>query len=191
MPAKVCFFKPATAQFRRATCINGCFSLVLSVRDSSSLIMLGALNHCERNLTSATPHSLSSKFLLRMRRQDSAAPLACLAQSPILRSVRLVVSERTSRPGSNLSRRNSRYRHFRRARTSSETATTNNPTNERVKSNYDEHCFPASRCCRRAGLHLWCSNEERHALFASSSWASSLLATQGAEANACLRKNCS
>jgi hypothetical protein len=50
----------------------------------SSRITYNAGSEPERNLKLAAPHELSSKFLLRMRREDRPAALAVLDQQTIL-----------------------------------------------------------------------------------------------------------
>ena len=134
------------------------------------------------DLTSATPHKLPSKFLLRMRRQDCAPALAFLVQPQVLPAMWLAVSQTTTCATGDESHWTSHSRNSSRSRTSSETTAINYSTIKHVDGHTRNNSrFPTDRCCRRAGLHLWCANKERFTLFSACPWSSSLLATQGSQ----------
>ena len=173
MPTDNGFFKRTAATLRRTAYINGCFLKATRRRFTYNT---GRPIRRE-DLTSATPHKLPSKFLLRMRRQDCSPALAFLVQPQVLSAVWLAVSQTTTCATSNESHSNSNSRHFRRARTAAETSALNHSTIKHDSRTRNNSRSPTGDCCRRAGLHMRSANEEGHAMFSPCPRSSSLLAT--------------
>lgn len=134
------------------------------------------------------PHDLSSKFLLRMRREDRSPALAFLDQQTILRSMFRAI---LSLPDTAISVSSDRFNvggSFNRARHQATSATTRDRTAGQHTS--DTKLIDCERVCAshsRRRLHLRRTNEERHTLLPTGPWSSTLLATQGTARHAASR----
>lgn len=169
MPAHRRFFK--RADFGRSRNAIGCF--VKGGYNARDLQMKGP--HV------AAPHNLSPKFLLRMRREDRPATLACMDQPQVLRQVLSRCRENALATARSYNIDFLVSRNFDRTRLPSRTATAcHRATGAVVIPN----CCNSTTDDLRAGLHLRRSHQERQTVLAPRPWSSSLLATQRNARNA-------
>ena len=129
------------------------------------------------------PHELSSELLLRVWRQNRASALACLDQPQILRYVLRTFRDDAQVAkcvGDNLSRI---FRIGAWSRVQARTGPSDHSAYRQLDSRAELiEQFVSSYC--RTALHVWCANEERHALLEACSWSSAVLAAQRREADA-------
>ena len=117
-----------------------------------------------------------------MRRQNRAPALACLDQPEILRYVFRALREDALAPKcvddaqSCVVGIDPRAGMQARANAACHSPSCCIDTLESVKHSIT--------CYRRTNLHVWCANEERHALLKARSWSSAMLATQRRESDA-------
>jgi len=133
----------------------------------------------------AAPHNLPPKLLLRMRREDRPAALACMDQSQVLRQV-------LSRFGENALATSCLHdphyfvrRIFLRAWLPARTAS---DCHRAARTVVVPDRYNSTTHALRSGVYLRRPHEERQTVLAPRPWSSSLLAAQGNARDAASRK---
>ena len=134
------------------------------------------------------PHELSSKLLFRVRRKDRAFAVACLDQPKVLRPVFQAFRKDALDARGDGNRDTGVGRTADRPRMRPQSAATCDSaysSGDGGELNSESGCHDS-----RTTLHVWCANEERHALLETCSWSSALLATQGSEGHGSAGQAC-